>query len=139
MLLIDLHLWCSSIYEMLVTARQRSCGKVMFLHPCIILLRGQTPHHPHPLLPPPRGRSIPLRLPLPLSLPLWRETPWYWHIVTATEVGGTHSTRMNSCLNYAFLHQIPKYQRSSVWDCFTNKPHFHLSAVKAKKTEKSET
>ena len=102
----------------------------MFLHPCVILLREQTPSlwrkPPFSLevdTPPLEGDPLTYchRLPLggrspPLPLPhlSGERPPWYRRLVVATEASGTHSNRMHSSLNYAFLHQIPKYQRSSM-------------------------
>ena len=87
---------------MVITARKRSCGKVMFLHlsvshsvqGCILAYNGQgcTPTSEQ-TTPPPQADT-----PIPLSRP-----PQADPFETATEAGGTHPTGMNSCVYLLFL------------------------------------
>ena len=107
---------------------QRSCGKVMFLHLCVILFTGGVSAcGPEGCLPQPPGRPLQQT---PLADTPWVDTPWQTPPLWADtpgqtppaqcvlgydgqQAGGTHPTGMHSCSAYFHrkLHDLLKYQK----------------------------
>ena len=113
---------CSYLFSRgIISARNRSYGKVMFLHLSVSHSVHRGGWQTHPLGSHPPGQTHPLsRQPLPprrhdprQTLP-WADTPWVdtpprqtpWADTpppeTATAADGTYPTRMHSCSSYVY-------------------------------------
>ena len=122
--------------QYIITARQRSCGKVMFLHLSVIMFTGgaspfwtwiETPLDRNHLHRNPLDRNSPGQRP-PTQKPPWQklswtETPWTETPgqrpitqrpprETSRETFGIHPTRMHTCY---FVRQLFTFTRMGRW------------------------
>ena len=103
------------LYSKDFTARKYCCGKVMFLHLCVILFWDDTTPRAdtlpwtdifpraEPPPPPPPARYTPL----PSRHPPWADTPSPPPPETATAVDDMHPSGMHSC--FSFLRKISSF------------------------------